>query len=154
MKSYRFVALLLLVGVLGLGACKSKRDLASGTDAPPVKNLPMLDTHWEFVSLEEKEIYLPEGVTEPPFMLLQSENRFTGRAGCNTLMGTYKLEGPRLDLTRVASTRKYCADERVMEQERNLMEALRQVKSFEISGAKLTLFNGERRLAELKAKSQ
>lgn len=51
------------------------------------------------------------------------EGALTGHGGCNTLRGRYALEGHRLSITQVATTRMACSPA-LMEQEDRILSAL------------------------------
>jgi heat shock protein HslJ len=57
-----------------------------------------------------------------------AEGAVSGSAGCNTFRATYRAEGDRIDIGPAAATRKHCAGEGVMEQERAFLAALEAAK--------------------------
>lgn len=71
-----------------------------------------------------------------------------GFAGCNTLRGTYTVQGDRIRIGPVATTRRYCSDEGVMQQEREFIAALSSTTTWAFSGAFLDMHrkDGERTL--------
>lgn len=76
-----------------------------------------------------------------------------GSSGCNTYRAAYTSEGNRLAIGPVASTRKTCSAEGVMQQEREFLAALESVKVWTISGGLLDIHrgDGERVLNAIKA---
>jgi len=76
-----------------------------------------------------------------------------GSSGCNTYRAAYTSEGNRLAIGSVASTRKACSAEGVMQQEREFLAALESVKLWAISGGLLDIHraDGERVLNAIKA---
>ena len=76
-----------------------------------------------------------------------------GSSGCNTYRAAYTSEGNRLAIGPVASTRKACSAEGVMQQEREFLAALESVKVWTISGGMLDVHraDGERVLNAIKA---
>jgi heat shock protein HslJ/membrane-bound inhibitor of C-type lysozyme len=52
------------------------------------------------------------------------DGRLEGKASCNQMSGQWQLGGERLSLGPMASTKMYCADPGVMEQERAVMAVL------------------------------
>ncbi len=73
-------------------------------------------------------------------MTFHANDRFSGRASCNNLMGEYALNGETLTFSRAATTRKAC-DPAVMEQEGRFLELLGEVRgfSFDEDGALLLI---------------
>ncbi|MBO9650500.1 MAG: META domain-containing protein [Variovorax sp.] len=68
-----------------------------------------------------------------------------GFAGCNTFQATYTVDGNRIAVGPIATTRRTCADA-VMEQERQFLAALKSTTTWAFSGALLDMHrpDGER----------
>ncbi|MDM0049598.1 META domain-containing protein [Variovorax sp. J22R115] len=71
-----------------------------------------------------------------------------GFAGCNTFRATYKVDGNQIAVGPVATTRRMCAGEGVMQQEREFLSALKSTSKWAFSGALLDMHrpDGERTL--------
>jgi len=71
-----------------------------------------------------------------------------GFAGCNTFRATYKVDGDRIAVGPTATTRRMCASEGVMQQEREFLAALKSTTKWAFSGALLDMHrpDGERTL--------
>lgn len=69
-----------------------------------------------------------------------------GFAGCNTFRASYTSEGDRLAIGPVATTRKSCSGEGVMQQEREFLAALATATTWALPGGKLDVHraDGER----------
>ncbi|MFZ3485515.1 META domain-containing protein [Sphingomonas sp. 3-13AW] len=68
-----------------------------------------------------------------------ADGRFYGNASCNRMSGTYRVDGSALSLNSAGLTRMLC-DPAEMEQERELVELLGQVSSYQIGpGGSLVL---------------
>jgi heat shock protein HslJ len=65
--------------------------------------------------------------------------RFSGSTGCNSMSGTYTLNGPSLRFGRAAATKMACA--RGMEIERGFLAALDSVTSWRLVGRSLELLD-------------
>ncbi len=66
------------------------------------------------------------------------DGRVSGRAGCNRYHGPFRVDGPRLGIGPLASTRMACPDE-VMEQEAAFLAAMGRATTFRIDGDRLEL---------------
>jgi heat shock protein HslJ/uncharacterized membrane protein len=78
---------------------------------------------------------------------LSFENgKVTGSTGCNTFRATYPSEGNRLAIGPAATTRKFCAAEGVMEQERQFLAALKTAQVWTVESGTLDVHraDGER----------
>ena len=89
--------------------------------------------------LERAQHYQVEWIGERPLIdssmltfSLIDEQRAAGLAGCNNWSADYQLNGDRLSLHNIASTRKLCAPA-LMEQEQRFLAALAQVQRWEFS---------------------
>jgi heat shock protein HslJ len=67
------------------------------------------------------------------------DGRVSGRAGCNRYHGPFRVDGPRLGIGPLASTRMACPDEAVMEQEAAFLAAMGRATTFRIDGDRLEL---------------
>lgn len=68
----------------------------------------------------------------------QQDGTIAGNTGCNRFTGTYSLEGSRIDIGPLATTRMACPD-MAMELEDRILASLDSVDTFDRSGATLTL---------------
>ena len=78
------------------------------------------------------------------------DGHVAGSAGCNDFTGTYTVDGTKLTIGALATTRKACASpEGIMEQETDYIAALSSSVSFQNDGTGLTLLNaaGQRSVA-------
>lgn len=64
----------------------------------------------------------------------------SGNAGCNGFRGTYKLQGDRIAIGQLSTTRKACPGEGVMKQESNYVAALQNAATWKVERGLLTLF--------------
>jgi len=86
--------------------------------------------------------------------LVFRDGAVTGTAGCNTFRATYTLDGDRLDIGPIGSTKKTCPGEGVMEQEREFLAALEAAKVWTVRDDVLDLHfaGGETRALMARAK--
>ena len=71
-------------------------------------------------------------------LIFQNNNTITGTTGCNRLTGNFLLEGRRLNIEQVATTRKACVPA-LMDIESRFLQALREVTSVQPSTSKQLL---------------
>jgi heat shock protein HslJ len=72
------------------------------------------------------------------FVQFRAEGRITGHGGCNRFFGIYRLDGGRMHIGPLASTRKACPGP-VMHRESGLLGALSRAKGFTRDRIDLTL---------------
>ena len=109
------------------------------------------NTKWIITTLEGQDIsdYNNEGQVIY-FTLNSEDNRVNGYAGCNTFMGTYKLEeGNRISFSQMGVTRMACPDAKI--NEADVLSVFETADNFTISDGKLALNKAKRSpLAEFK----
>jgi heat shock protein HslJ len=122
--------------------------------APPSESqapnsIPLEGTRWKLVELDGKPIQMPAGADDPYVQLQAAVGKLEGFAGCNRIMGAYKLDGDALGFPGVAATRRYCESTATIEQ--GFVAALTATRSYRISGNTLELLTEARTLARLEA---
>ena len=75
-----------------------------------------------------------------PRIAFSADGRVSGTSGCNRLLGTFTLEGKRLDLSKLGMTRMMCSPES-MKTEAAFTGMLAQVRFATESEKGLTLWN-------------
>lgn len=121
-----------LAGCIGLDA--SSRDLAYEE--------PLENTYWKLVSVGAHHAVVSGEAREAHFVLHAEAARLAGSTGCNNLMGSYERKGDQLSFRQLASTRMACPAE-LMVLERNFLNALNDVVSWQIVGEMLILDNAQ-----------
>ncbi len=76
------------------------------------------------------------------FIQFRGEGQLTGSSGCNRLTGRYQIDGDRLTIGPLASTRMACP-EPLMEAEQRVHAALGQIASFKRDRVDLSLFDAD-----------
>jgi len=110
---------------------------------------PLQETVWRLSSI--KGVAAQEAVLgQAAHIRLRKGGRLTGTTGCNRLQGTWQLSDNKLSLSRMSSTRAYCRDA-MAQQERALMEVLRESKQYRQVGHQLELLQGDQVLARFVA---
>jgi len=99
------------------------------------------NTYWKLMTLNNTSVESPEGGRELHMVLSSEDRRLKGFAGCNSFMGAYVLEGPKITFSRVAGTMMACAGDMSVEQ--HIHEMLSRVTRWKISGETLQLTNDQ-----------
>lgn len=109
-----------------------------------VANEPIAEKYWKLKTLEGKDVKMAENQEkEIYFMLKTDENRVTGFAGCNTILGSYTLEeGNRIRFSNMGSTMMACPD--VAVNESDFLKIFELADNYTINGDELTLNVGRR----------
>ena len=79
---------------------------------------------------------------QPPMLSFSDSGGLSGSTGCNNFNGNYSLTDDGIKLDPGAMTRKMCPGDG----EKNLLAALANVNSFDVSGDQLILKNGSEAL--------
>lgn len=131
MKKTTTFGIAIAMGVLTFCGCQSAQKTAS------IQNSPLLNTHWELVSLEGKTIN-PE-TEKKPFITFNEDGSFNGNLGCNLFFGTYYQNKQKLELNHSGATKMLCGH---METEDAFLQSLKKkVTKYEINGKTLTLYS-------------
>jgi copper homeostasis protein (lipoprotein) len=113
--------------------------IVHGDCAARLYSANLKDQFWTLVQLNGKPVVLPETGRAPGLMLHTDNGRLSGSGGCNQLLGTYALDGRFVQLNMVAATRMACLSEGNVDGE--LIETLTQVKSWNILGQRMELYD-------------
>ncbi|MBK6341017.1 MAG: META domain-containing protein [Flavobacteriales bacterium] len=130
------IALLLLI-TLTANKCVNK----AGPDLAAMK-----EKKWVVETLNGLRPELPDGA-ERPWLKLAGD-QLQGFGGCNSLMGSYVLDGEKLSFSGIGSTKKYC--EGIQPTENAVKEMLGKVDSFKLDGDQLRLLGSGKELAALR----
>ena len=105
---------------------------------------PIVEKYWKLKKLDGKDIKMVKNQEkEIYFMLKTDDNRVTGFAGCNTILGSYKLEeGNRIRFSNMGSTMMACPD--VDFNEADFLKIFQIADNYTIDGDTLTLNVGRR----------
>lgn len=134
----KFALLALLAGTMALTGCAGL-DATSGGSAG---DEPLENTYWKLVTVGERQAVAVTETREAHLVLHAEEARLAGSTGCNRMMGGYELDGDRLSFGQLATTMMACPGD-VMEFEREFLDALGDVASWQVEGESLTLVDGE-----------
>ncbi len=89
-----------------------------------------------------------------PYIYLQAQgDKLSGSGGCNRLFGSYDLNGSALEFHSVASTMMACPG-KSMDNEARILEVLKLVTNFVITGDVLSLRVDDHVLARFKQEKQ
>jgi copper homeostasis protein (lipoprotein) len=100
---------------------------------------PLENSYWKLTRLGDVPVLVGERRREPHLMLRPEDGRFGGFGGCNRLLGSYRVDGERLELSPAASTMMACPEG--MDTERAFIETLGRVVTWRIIGEHLELFD-------------
>jgi heat shock protein HslJ len=97
------------------------------------------DVSWEVTLLDNGRQALASPLAETRLTMLFKDGIISGSAGCNAFQGKYTRMDSRLTIGPLAATRKVCAGEGVMDQERRFLAALESAASWALEGDVLNL---------------
>ena len=124
----------------GLRLSNGDATLTFAREVPP-EPLPLVGTTWRLTSIASGDAVTSVVSGTEITAGFADDETVSGSAGCNRFSGTYTLAGDRLSFSPIAATKMACAGY-VMAQERVFLDAMREVESFAIQGAQLTVFDG------------
>lgn len=110
-----------------------------------VAPLSSINGEWNIVEINGAKVQPAEGEPLPFIGFDTSTGRLYGNSGCNRMMGSFDKDAKAgsLSLGTIGSTRMMCPD---MTVERNVLNALEQVKTYKVAGKnKVLLCNASNR---------
>jgi heat shock protein HslJ len=109
----------------------------SGSDSGEAS---LFGKRWTLTEMEESRL----SAGEPYIEFDRDQKRVSGSSGCNRLTGSFEIDGSRLKLSRIASTRRACLDGEVQRVEMSFLHPLEATTSFEVQGNTLRLYANDR----------
>lgn len=137
MNRHSFLAAL-MVSTLALTGCAGI-DAASSDAA---SNASLENTYWKLVTVGKRQAVVSGEAREAHLVLHTEDVRLAGSTGCNNLMGSYDRKGGQLSFDQLATTKMACSSE-LMALERNFLNTLNDVASWQVVGETLTLDNAQ-----------
>jgi putative lipoprotein len=111
----------------------------AGASSPAGGTESLENTYWKLTRLGDAPVTVASQHREPHVILNSETQRMSGSGGCNQLIGSYALHGDQLTLSQMAGTMMACPEG--METEKAFLEALKQVRRWQIAGQQLELFD-------------
>src|SRR6266545_2259163 len=132
MKAVRFGVLALVLAVAGCG------DKGAGASSPGGGDSPLRGR--TFLSTAVTEGGKPYQLAEKTLVRLQftGDDRLIASAGCNSMQGTVRLDGAKIQVSDLASTGMGC-EQQIMEQDAWLSRFLSAKPSWKLDGDTLTV---------------
>lgn len=139
----RILALLMFL----LVACRPSNQISDLVGVPEER--PLENTYWVLTELDGKPIATSNESKKLHIQLNPVTKTASGFAGCNQFTGEYTLEGKKLSLKNVASTRMFCQE--TMATETRFLQILQEVDEFKVKEHELFLSKGDQQLAKFQA---
>ncbi len=122
----RYLLILLFISLIASGCAPSQSASLVGT--------------WRLNAYGPKETPTPAVTGAEATLTFDNKAGVTGNAGCNSLGGTYKVDGDQITFSDVVSTLMACDDSR-MAQESAVTQVLSGTAKYELKDNTLTLTN-------------
>ncbi|HZO08499.1 MAG TPA: META domain-containing protein [Myxococcota bacterium] len=133
-------------GRLALSAASDAADAAPRLvfeAAPPPR---LAGTAWEVTGFNNGRSAVVSPLVGTALTLSFRDGQIAGHAGCNGFRATYSVDGDRLEVGPVATTKKLCDAKGIMQQEREFLAALASATTWALDRGMLDLHraDGER----------
>ncbi len=130
-----------------LAACKPSNKIGELVGVP--KERPLEKTYWVLTELDGKPIVTSNESKKLHLLLDPESKKASGFSGCNQFTGRYTLQGKKLSMINLASTRMFCQE--TMEIETRMLQVLQEVDEFQVTEHELFLIKGDKKLASFQA---
>lgn len=139
---YSWVAI--LVALLALSGCTITLP-PPGTPIATPSNAsdPLANTSWQLTSFGATDAETPVVADSTVTLAFSADGQAGGNAGCNTYGGSYQVQGDSLSFGELTRTLVACADEAIMQQEEQYMQALQSASRFDMTADHLTIWYDE-----------
>ncbi|MBT0606967.1 META domain-containing protein [Aequorivita echinoideorum] len=81
------------------------------------------------------------GATAPTLTFSALDKSLRGTTGCNSVFGNYTLDLYAIDFADLAVSEKACTDKKLMQMERNFLDALKETGSYSIENNTLMFYS-------------
>jgi heat shock protein HslJ len=133
MRINRIAGVIMMLVICAAAGCA---DWATALDS--IGNEPLENSYWKLTQFNGAAVVVAEH--QPHFILHPESRRVTGSGGCNSITGSYRLDGDRLSFGPFAGTMMSCHEG--MEAERNFLAALQKGGRARVAGQRLELLDG------------
>ena len=104
-------------------------------------------TAWDVVNYNNGREAVVSVMADTALTAVFEGDQISGSAGCNSYFGGFVAEDGEISIGPLASTRRACAGEGVMEQEAEFLAALESAATYTISGSRLEMRTADDALA-------
>ncbi len=136
----------LIPAMLALGILSSLAACSPVTTCSSTPTSQIEDSTWNLASYGDSSN--PQNVivgTTVTIIFRSSNDQVEGYGGCNNYGGNYEIDGTKLTVSGLVSTKIYCTQPPgVSDQETSYLEILQAADSLQISGARLQINAGNR----------
>jgi heat shock protein HslJ len=102
----------------------------------PAAECSLVDAYWRTIAIDGNPVTVPSNQREP-HLKFSADGKVSGSTGCNRLAGAYKLEGNKLQFSKLITTKMACPQ--VGDLEKNFLQAVHATAAMQISGNTLML---------------
>ncbi len=111
------------------------------------------ETQWNLIELDGTPVTSASAGNQPYIYLHADNDKLTGSGGCNRLFASFDLDGSALQFHAVAQTLMACPGPAVVS-EPDMLQALKLITSYRITGDELELRVDDRVLARFRAEKK
>jgi len=126
-----------LAALVAVG-CASTPDgaISTGPSSASISVVALAGTTWRLTSIDNHPALGGVRVTA---VFSSDDDRVAGSAGCNQYFGRAAVQGERIEVGGLASTKMFCTTDGVMPQEAAYLSALGQATAYRVAGRQLQL---------------
>lgn len=99
----------------------------------------LIGTGWQLLSLGEDSLIEGSTIT----LVFESEQAYSGYAGCRSYSGTYEATGGDIRFPYIAMLEENCPDQALLEQEGRYTDSLTWATNYRLGEGKLEIFTAQ-----------
>lgn len=146
----RYVATVAVVLIAACAKSSSSGGETASASGSVSEARDLVGPRWRLVELEGQPALTGGGAREAHLVFSRADgaDRVGGATGCNSMGGSYHLDGERIHFGELISTKMACVEEDRMRQEARFVGALERADRYAVSGDTLILRMGETVIAK------
>lgn len=140
----RYLWVAILVALLALSGCTiTLPPTGTPVATPSSASDPLANTSWQLTTFGATGAETPVVADSTVTLAFGADGQAGGNAGCNSYGGSYQVQDDSLSFGELTSTLVACADEAIMQQEQQYLQALQSANRFAVTADQLTIWYDE-----------
>jgi heat shock protein HslJ len=138
-----------VLAVMILTSFSKKRESMNNYQTSGKQEITLDSTKWWLTKIHTSDSFTEVSTKKAFIRFNKADEKISGNGSCNSFGGKLAVNGNKLSLNNIFSTKMYCDDVQLIEN--GFFRQLEKVTRYEIKGKKLLLFEGDNPVLEFEA---